>query len=643
MRTARSAAIALLLLTLATVSPMAHSGLRLSDPLAGATLGDSPGAVTLTFSEPANPSLSDIQVSGTTGVRYQIGRPAAVSGDRLSISVPLRRLDTGVYVVTWRGVSAVDGHATSGTYAFGVRADPGSVAPLVPGSAAIALREIVARVLFIAGLVVLLGAASASLLRFGGDRDLVLAACGCAVGWAGLALLAVVQLHAAGAPLAVLARTPVGRGLEARAAALVVAAAALLAAYFTAPARRQLPMTVAGLAALGAIASHVLTGHAAASTGSTMWLATIGQLSHFAAAGIWFGGLLALLAALDPRDPARAMPAIRRFSNAAAVCLGLVVASGLLRGIEEVSSWQEAVATDYGRALLAKVAITIVIAGLGAMNRWRTVRPAATTTRPLARIVRAELMRAPAAFSAAAVVGTLAPPAAAHPFISASGADYGTTVRVQLTTASDQPGPNRFTVTVADYDTGAAIRARRVSLLFTPLDDPGVASTSLALAPVSGDRFEGSGPNISFDGRWRVTATIERDRDSIQVPLEIATTAQPQVVSIARSPGEKPMFTVEVPWLGHVRFVPDAETSGRHRMRIECFDVLREPRPMSSLVVTASAADKSVGQLAISKTSTNVFETTVEFTPGNNVLVAIGRTEFGERMRAEMRLNIQVP
>jgi copper transport protein len=600
--------------------------------------------VTLTFSEPANPSLSDIQVSGTTGVRYQIGRPAAVSGDRLSISVPLRRLDKGVYVVTWRGVSAVDGHATSGTYAFGVRADPGSVAPLVPGGAAIALREIVARVLFIAGLVVLLGAASASLLRFGGDRDVALAACGCAVGWAGLALLAVVQLHATGAPLAVLARTPVGRGLEARAAALVVAAAALLAAFFTAPARRQLPMTVAGLAAIGAIASHVLTGHAAASTGSTMWLATIGQLSHFAAAGIWFGGLLALLAALDPRDPARALPAIRRFSNAAAVCLGLVVASGLLRGIEEVSSWQEAVATDYGRALLAKVAITIVIAGLGAMNRWRTVGLAATTTRPLARIAGAELMLALAAIGAAALLGTLAPPAAARiPFMSASGADYGTTVRVQLTTASDQPGPNRFTVTVADYDTGAAIRARRVSLLFTPLDDPGVASTSLALAPVSGDRFEGSGPNISFDGRWRVTATIERDRDSIQVPLEIATTAQPQVVSSARSPGEKPMFTVEVPWLGHVRFVPDAETSGRHRMRIECFDVLREPRPMSSLVVTASGADKSVSQLAISKTSTNVFETTVEFTPGNNVLVAIGRTEFGERMRAEMRLTIQVP
>ena len=62
-----------------------------------------------------------------------------------------------------------------------------------------------------------------------------------------------------------------------------------------------------------------------------------------------------------------------------------------------------------------------------------------------------------------------------------------------------------------------------------------------------------------------------------------------------------------------------------------------------AMFVTASAADKSVSQLATSKTSTNVFETTVELTPGDNVLVAIGRTEFGERMRAEMRLNIQVP
>jgi copper transport protein len=640
----RAAAIAVLLLALPVARAWAHAGLRSSDPLAGARLGDSPAAITLTFSEPTDPSLADIRVSGPTGEVYQIGRPVAVSGDRLSISVPLRRLDQGVYVVTWRGVSAVDGHATSGTYTFGVRADPGSVAPPAAGSAAIAMREIVARVLLIAGLIVLLGAAAASMMRFGGDRDLVLAVGGCVVAWAGLALLVVAQQQAAGATLAVLARTPVGRGLEARAVALLLAAAALIAARFTAHGRRRLAMSVAGLAAIGAIAAHVLTGHAAAATGSTMWLATIGQLSHFAAAGVWFGGLLALVAALDRRNPARAVPAIRRFSNIAAVCLVLVAASGLLRGVEEVASWQEAVSTGYGRALLAKVVLTVLIAALGALNRWRTIGLAATTTRPLSRVAAAELTLALAAIGAAALLGTLAPPASARvPFLTASGADYGTTVRVELTTASDQPGPNRFTLRLTDYDSGEPVRPTRVSLRFTPLDDPGIASTTLALAPAADDRFEGSGPNVAFDGRWGVTVTIEREREAIQVPLEIATTAKPQFVSIARFPGEKPMFTVEVPGLGHIRYVPDAETAGSQRLRIECLDVLREPQPMTSLVVTASAPGQPVRQLSVSRLSSNVFETTLELVPGNNVLVATGRTANGSRLRAEIPFTIPRP
>lgn len=634
----RAAAISLPIVVLLAARASAHAGLRLTDPLAGATLGDSPAAVTLTFSEPPDPSLSEIRISDATGATYHVGGPVAVSGDRLSISVRLRRLDRGVYVVTWRGVSAIDGHATTGTYAFGVRADPGAAAASAPGAAAIATREVVARTLFIAGIAMVLGAAAASVMRFGGGRDVVLAALGCAVAWAGLGLLALAQQQAARASWFALARTPVGRGLEARAAALGVAAAGLLVCRFVAGERRRRAMSLAGLAAIAAIAAHVLTGHAAA--GAAV-LATVSQGAHFAAAGVWFGGLAALLAAIDRRDPARSLPSIRRFSNAAAVCLVMVVATGLLRGVDELSSWRELVSTDYGRVVLAKIAIAIVIAALGALNRWRSVPRAANTTQPLAGVARVELTFALAAIGAAAVLGTLPPPASARvPFITASGADYGTTVRVRLTTASDQPGPNRFTVTAVDYDSGAAVHARRVSLSFTPLDDPGVEPTTLALDPASADRFEGSGANLSFEGRWRVTATIERERDSVQVPLDLTTATKPQLVSIARFPGEKPMFTVEVSGFGHIRFVLDAERSGPQRLAIYSLDAIREPRPMASLVVTASAPGGPVRRLPLGRTSTSAFETTAELSSGENILVATGRTAEGSRMRAELRLTI---
>src|SRR5262249_5562160 len=152
-----------------------------------------------------------------------------------------------------------------------------------------------------------------------------------------------------------------------------------------------------------------------------------------------------------------------------------------------------------------------------------------------------------------------------------SGEDFATTMRARLTTASDRPGPNRFSLRLADYDSSALVHARRVSLRFTPLDDPSVASTTLALAP-AGDAFEGSGANMAFEGRWRVTALVERERDSIQIPMDVTTGTRPQFVSIARVPGEKPMFTVQAGNLGHIRFAIDAERPGPQGVSIACFD-----------------------------------------------------------------------
>ena len=103
----------------------------------------------------------------------------------------------------------------------------------------------------------------------------------------------------------------------------------------------------------------------------------------------------------------------------------------------------------------------------------------ASSLRPLRRTASGELALTVAALAAAGVLGTLAPPAAGRSIsgIVATGEDFGTTVRVRLTAASDYPGPNRFVVQIDDYDSNAPVRADRVSLRFTPLDDPGVAST----------------------------------------------------------------------------------------------------------------------------------------------------------------------
>src|SRR4029077_13569653 len=251
--------------------------------------------------------------------------------------------------------------------------------------------------------------------------------------------------------------------------------------------------------------------------------------------GIWLGGLAALLLGTRGAPSTAKTAAVRRFSAIAAVGLLVVAGTGTLRGVSEFSSLGELTNNGYGRVLIAKFALLVLVAALGALNRWRSVPAVPTSLRRLRWTASGELALACGALAAAAALGTLPPPAAARlvapPVLDLSGADFATTVRVRLTTGSDQPGPNRFVVQIVDYDAKTAVGAELVTLRFTPLDDPDFPPTSLALAASPDDSYTGSGANLAFDGRWRVTVLIERTSGSTQVPLELEVGSTLQFVS----------------------------------------------------------------------------------------------------------------
>jgi len=211
----------------------AHAEIRMSSPLDGVSLGDTPTGVRLTFTERPEPSLSEIKVSDGTGARYDTGRAVSAADDPLSISVTVRPLATGVYTVTWRIVSAVDGHATAGAYTFGVRASP-TAAPIRLETAGFSAIEASARWIFACGLVLLLGAAAAHVAGFGGPRDLIVARVALMVSAAGLTLLAWAQLRTGATSPAALLTMAIGRALLWRAAALAIGGVALGLAYSSA-------------------------------------------------------------------------------------------------------------------------------------------------------------------------------------------------------------------------------------------------------------------------------------------------------------------------------------------------------------------------------------------------------------------------
>ena len=640
------AALVAVLVALGTEDAWAHGGLESSDPAAGATLVVTPTAIRLSLSEMPEPSLSTIRVLGTGGAAYQIGRPDPVAGDPLSLIVPVRRLDRGVYTVSWRVVSAVDGHATAGAYSFGVRTSPTPAAAAAQSTNPVSSPlEMLARWVLLAGLVVLLGAASASVARFGGSAgaDVLLGAAGWLTCVVGLVLLSEAQRRNANAPIADLLDTSIGQALVWRAVAIGAAGGALLVAR-QAPLRiRRGAMAGVAVAALAAIAVHVAGGHAAA--GAWPPAVTIAvQSAHFAAVGVWLGGLAALLLGVRGAPSAAKAAAVRRFSTIAAAGLIVVVVTGVVRAVDELSSWSELVSSGYGRAVVAKVALLLAIALLGARNRLRSVPAATESLGLLRRTSSAELVLAASALAVAAVLGTLSPPAAgqllAPSGIAVSGTDLGTTVRVGLTAASAEPGPNRFVVGVVDYDSKEPVRARRVSLRFTPLDDPGVASTSLALTPATDGTYLGAGANLAFDGRWRVTVQIERAADTVRVPLELEVRGPVQFVSIERVPGAPPRYTVKVEGAGYVRVSPDPERAGPSTVEVTCFTVVEDEAQIDQLVLTTSADDRPTVQQPVRRASRGRFAGDVELQEGRNTISVVARTAEGARLRAVLELDV---
>jgi hypothetical protein len=362
-------------------------------------------------------------------------------------------------------------------------------------------------------------------------------------------------------------------------------------------------------------------------------------------AGVWIGGLAALLVGIRGAPSTEKTASVRRFSIVAAAGLGVVLATGIVRAFSELRGWGELVTTGYGRAVLAKLALVGLIAGVAARNRTSAVPSARSDLAPLRRGARIELALAAAALAVAALLGTLAPPLAGGavglPGLEASGTDVSGNVRVQLNALSNQPGPNRFTALVKDGKSGNPIQGASVRLLFTPLDDPGVASSSLSLTPAPGGTYVGSGPNMKFDGRWGVRVLITRANGTAEVPLELDPPTPPQQVVIERIAGQAPTFTKLVGPAGFVRISPHPERAGPVQLYVKFYEIsTEEPEPVRRVVVTTAAGKSGVRQQSVREVGIGSYISDVDLARGSNQIAVIAHGPYGTRLRSVFDLTI---
>jgi copper transport protein len=145
----------------------------------------------------------------------------------------------------------------------------------------------------------------------------------------------------------------------------------LLAPVLAGRAGRPRAWLLVGLGLAG-LATWPLSGHALGSPVPA--LSAVADVVHVGAMGVWLGGLVVLFGYLlrwaDPRALAVILPVWSRWAATAVLCL---VAGGLAQAVVEVGAVGRVVRTDYGRFLLAKVALLVVVLAAAAYAR-RMVR-----------------------------------------------------------------------------------------------------------------------------------------------------------------------------------------------------------------------------------------------------------------------------
>jgi copper transport protein len=654
----------------------AHALLERSYPAAGASLPRAPRTVLLGFTEAPEPSLSTVSLLNSSGQAVPgVGKPAAVPGNARELRAALPRLADGVYTVNWRTVSKVDGHATGGSFAFGIGVQPSSGAAatqgVTGGSSSTGATPSPAAVaglwLLYWGLALLAAAGAAGVLVFGWrlprGAPIVIAA-----GWlsaaAGILTMILSERAAVGVPFTELFGAATGRSLLAQAAAVAVCG---MAALFAARRPAGPRLAVLGTAAAVALFTHAQAGHAETQS-SVRLLNVTDQWAHMLAAAVWVGGLIWLLLGLGALAGAARAAAVRRFSQLAFVSVAVLAVTGVLRAVPEVGSPGALVSTSFGVVLLIKTGLFAALMGVAWRNRYRLVPRvgppaaaapggpapvmggapedpppgrAATGSRPeqagtpppegkgiraigsLRRSVRSEVTLAAIVLVAAAVLSGLPPSSfvqaagrqAAPPSVTVRASDFATTVRVRLTASPGTAGPNVFSAQLRRYDSRRPVPARSVRLEFSLPSNPNVAS-SLNLARGGGGTWTGQGTNLSIDGRWDIDVVVQEAATAVDVPLRLRTRLPPEHITAASQPGVPTLYTIQLANGRSLQAYLEQTEPGRGVVHFTFFQASGKEEPITSAraaAITPAGADQS---LTLIRFTSGHFAANVRITPG---------------------------
>ena len=524
------------------VSPVfAHALLVRSIPEANAVLEQSPAQVEVFFSEPAEPELSSITVYDSNNLIVDAGDVRVDPSDPKRMTVSIRSLPDGVYTVTWKVVSTIDGHQTIGTFPFAVgNANADAVKAIQQSSTAkLPFSALFSKFLLLASLALLVGqrlfieliwdpalksnpemsrpTVWVSLRRIGLIGVLLSI---------GIGILSQAG-QTTGNELSFPWNPEVGRILtETRLGLiwLVRLALAMLTVWMTSGRETSVKKWLAFAINLGLLFTVTLTSHAA--TEVKPLLPILGDWLHLVGMTFWLGGIVYLFTSVRQlqqlEDQLRAkLTALltSRFSINAFVFVTLIGVTGFYSAYLRVGTWSALLTTLYGHVLLVKqgfVAGLLVIAGINLLiisPRLQRERRLGTANSRLisqfGKILFIDVALASLLLASVSFLTYIPPAQIVSPVTDFTDIKQVDDLKIEINISPARVGQNTFMVMLISSDGKPITNAKEVLLRFTS-SQANIPPSELQLIR-DGEMYMAKGTYLSFPGNWQVQAVARRE------------------------------------------------------------------------------------------------------------------------------------
>jgi copper transport protein len=564
-------------------SAEAHATLEGTSPARGAVVAQQPDAVIFRFDEPVEGNFGAVRVFDANGDEVDQSDAFHPNGDGPRLGVHLKPdLSDGSYTATYRVVSA-DGHIVSGGFVFSIgkagAAPKQTVAQLVGKSGSGPITDIamgIARAVQFGAIAVAVGLVAFLLLVWiralpsvaGGDRSWLSAAERFTSRWRTL-LYAAAVLGLLSAALGVVMEAAEAAGISGFSAlkesvireelgtrfgtvwgiaALAWIGFGLLVPIATgARSRATSPLRPAELGATGLAPDRAipvralvlliplgylvllpaLSGHGA--TQSPVGLLFPINVVHVLAVGVWLGGLVALLAVvpratreLESTDRTRLLAAVlARFSQFALWAVGLILLTGLVQAYVMVRHPHALLDTAYGRAVLIKFLLLLVLIALGAYNRRRSVpelkRLAKGDAAPgragllLRRALRMEVAVLVVVLGVTGALAAYAPATTTQTGPYSSSATAGP-AEIEITVDPATVGSNQIHLYLFDARSGAQFTQAKEIQVSATETDRGIGPLDLAPQKAGPGHYIVPAALLNVPGNWRIEVTVRTSK-----------------------------------------------------------------------------------------------------------------------------------